>query len=153
MRSATIRSHVVEIVADTIQSGDIAFMIICTALVFLMIPGVGYVCVSTSIKHSMLMITADSSTLVWPDASRLSRSSGFLSWLPLLSLSSGSSGVTRLLSPTMLASSSVLLTTSASRMSLLNPRSEAPEFLISCMRGTRECSLPSRKFPVAIKSA
>jgi Amt family ammonium transporter len=32
-----LRGQIVEIVADTIQSGDMAFMIICTALVFLMI--------------------------------------------------------------------------------------------------------------------
>jgi ammonia channel protein AmtB len=64
MRSATIKSHTVEIVADIMQSGDIAFMIICTALVFLMIPGVGYVYASRSIKHSILMITTDSSILV-----------------------------------------------------------------------------------------
>jgi Amt family ammonium transporter len=72
MRCAAIRSHIVEIVANTAQSGDVGYMIICTALVFLMIPGVGYV---YAIIHGAQYADdrADSSTLVWPDASQPSR--------------------------------------------------------------------------------
>jgi hypothetical protein len=91
----------------------VGYMIICTALVFLMIPGVGYVC---AVTHWTQCIDdhAVSSTLISQDASQPSRSSGSRSWLPLSFLSSGSSGATRLLSLTEPASSSVLLTTSAS---------------------------------------
>jgi ammonia channel protein AmtB len=60
-----------------------AFMVICTALVFLMIPGVGYVFVSILVEHSMLMFVAGSSTLVWPDASAVSLG---VCWITVLSV-------------------------------------------------------------------
>ena len=64
------------------NAGDIAWMITATALVLLMIPGVGYD-MAPPIFHIRRLTVPVSSTLALPDASLPSLSSGFR-WQPPL---------------------------------------------------------------------
>jgi hypothetical protein len=85
---------------------------------------------------------AVSSILVSHDESPPCPSSGFPSWQPRLSLSNGSSGVTRSHSRTPLESTLVTWRTLASEMSWARHPLVPQRFLISCSPCTRECSRP-----------
>lgn len=92
------------------NAGDIAWMITATALVLLMIPGVGSVLNALWTRFSPITdapITA-SSTLALLGASPRSRSFGSLSRPPLSSHSNGSSGATP--SPSLIRPGNLLAT-------------------------------------------
>lgn len=133
------------------QSGDLAWIMTSSALVLLMIPGVGWgirrsffwfwYCPSNKASGLLLASFIPDS----PEESRRCRLSGSLSYQPLSLASSGSSGASPWPFHMTLASSLATSTTSGSGMFSLGLRSEAPKSPTCYSPSTNACSPPLRE--------
>lgn len=125
------------------NAGDIAWMITSTALVLLMIPGVGYAIPSPKEAQTHIDCEIASSILVLLDASPLCHSFGCRSPQLVSFPSNGSSGVIRSPFLTRPASTSVTWRTLVSAMSSVRPLLDPRKSPIFCLRFIRACSLQS----------